>query len=65
MKESITEIKRIACNLSCEEFSGYCKAMSLHWTFKILDDPKRNPTAYKRVKFWDGAYESYLEHCGG
>ena len=65
MKESDNNIKRIACNLSCVEFDGYCRAMSLHWTFKILDDPKRNPLAYKRVSFWGSAYEKYSGNCEG
>lgn len=52
-------------SLSCEEFRGYCKAMSLHWFFKAFDDPSRNPTAHKRVKFWDGAYDKYSQHCDG
>jgi hypothetical protein len=39
--------------------------MSLHWTFKIIDDLKRNPLAYKRVAFWDGVYDKYKHHCSG
>lgn len=65
MKECSNNIRRIALNLTEHEFKGYCKAMSLHWFFKTVDDPSRNPTAHKRVKFWDAAFDKYKHNCEG
>lgn len=63
MKECSNNIQRIAINLTKEEFKGYCKAMSLHWLFKSIDNPKANINTGKRVKFWDCAYERFKYNC--
>lgn len=65
MKECNYNIQRIATNLTSDEFKAYCKAMSLHWFFKMVDYPSRNPTAHKRVKWWEGAYDKHKHNCEG
>lgn len=63
MKECPNNLNKLAMNLTKDEFLGYCKGMSLHWFFKLVDDRKRNPTAHKRVRFWDESYEKYKHNC--
>ena len=63
MEEAENNLNKIATNLTCEEFNGYCKGMSLHWFFKCTNGKQNNPAAFKRSLFWEGAYDKYKYNC--
>ena len=63
MKESNTNIQRVAVNLTCTEFHGYCKGMAVEWLLRAADDNTRTERANKKFAFWDSAYDKYKHTC--
>lgn len=63
MDEAQNNISKIALNLTCSEFNGYCKGMALRWFFKCESDKKKNYNAFNRSVFWEGAYDKHKHNC--
>lgn len=63
MKEASTNIKRVAMNLTTEEFKGYCKGMEIDWLFRAISESKGNARASKKAIFWGSAFDTFKRGC--
>ena len=63
MEEAQNNLNKIAINLTCAEFKGYCKGMSVHWFFKCENNKQGNARAFNRSVFREGAYDKYKYNC--
>lgn len=63
MVESKSNLLSISENLTKTEFKGFCKGMSIHWYLKSTAKSSIDNQLYKRVRFWDSAFDKYSHNC--
>ncbi len=63
MYEASKSIKRVAMNLTTEQFKGYCLGMEIDWSFRASIKGEPSARATKKAIFWGGAFEAFKGGC--
>lgn len=63
MKEASTNIKRVAMNLTTEQFKGYCLGMEVDWLFRAISETKGGRRSAKKAIFWGSAFDTFKGGC--